>query len=229
MPPFPPKNQNQERSGDKKVSACPLCRKKRVKEIKIGQELYRFCFFCELIYSDPENHISPQEEKARYLEHDNNLANEGYVNMFKDFIKRGVKPFIKGVGQAIDYGCGPEPVLGELLKREGFKVHLFDPIFFPADISNWRADLITCTEVLEHMARPREFWENIGFNLRPGGVLVLMTHFHPGPEGFPEWWYHRDPTHITFYNPHTLNWIEEEFPLQLIFQDAQKLAVFKKE
>lgn len=209
---------------------CSLCGREKLKKKKMSQGIYGFCSNCQLISLDPQNLISLQEEKERYLEHDNTLENEGYVKMFKEFISRAVNPLVKVRGKALDYGCGPEPVLGELLHREGFSVEVFDPFFFPQkELEKGSFDLITCTEVLEHISDAGDLWERVLSLLRPEGVFALMTHFHPGWEDFPGWWYHRDPTHITFYNQRTLEWINENMPLELLYQDSHKVASFRKQ
>ncbi len=209
---------------------CFLCGWGKREEKSLSQGIYRFCPNCELISLDPRNLISLREEKERYLEHDNTLENEGYVKMFNDFISRAVNPFVGSPGQVLDYGCGPEPVLGELLLRMGFQVEVFDPFFYPQKkLEKESFDLITCTEVLEHISKAADFWGMVFSLLRPGGLLAIMTHFHPDWEEFPGWWYHRDPTHITFYNRRTLDWITENMPFELLYQDNHKMASLRKQ
>jgi hypothetical protein len=53
--------------------------------------------------------------------------------------------------------------------------------------------------------------------LAPGGILGVMTMFHPGEGSFADWWYRRDPTHVCFYNEATMRWIGERYGLRTDF------------
>ncbi len=59
------------------------------------------------------------EERAEYDLHENSIEDMGYVNYLDNFLIKAVDPYINE-GQALDFGCGPEPVLAELLKRGVF-------------------------------------------------------------------------------------------------------------
>ncbi|MFO8059329.1 MAG: class I SAM-dependent methyltransferase [Bacillota bacterium] len=149
--------------------------------------------------------------------------------MLTDFLERAVLPFSDG-GCALEFGCGPGPVLGDLLRGRGFTVDLYDPFFYPAeDYLDCSYDLVTSTEVFEHLSRPREVLCRLCRVIRPGGTLAIMTHLHPGRRRFADWWYHRDPTHVTFYSRETLNWICKQWPLTLLYTDSFKLATFRRE
>ena len=56
----------------------------------------------------------------------------------------------------LDYGCGYAPALADILKKDGFRVELYDPFFFPnKEIFLRKFKFITCSEVVEH------FFENL--------------------------------------------------------------------
>ena len=79
---------------------------------------------------------------------------------------------------------------------------LFGPACPPTPDAGW--DLITCTEVLEHLQQPLATLETLRTRLRPGGILAVMTEWPPPPDRFRRWHYRRDPTHVAFYGPATL-------------------------
>jgi len=54
---------------------------------------YYYCCHCSFISKDDEHLLPPEEEKQRYLKHDNNLENSGYVNMLETFINESIIPF----------------------------------------------------------------------------------------------------------------------------------------
>ena len=83
---------------------------------KMGKRDYFRCPECDLIFVPEEFHLSSIDEEARYLLHNNTLSNEGYVNMFMEKIKL-IRQYCPGIMSVLDYGCGHEPVLTELLQR----------------------------------------------------------------------------------------------------------------
>jgi len=195
------------------------------------EESYYHCQNCDLIFIDEADIIDSTEEKERYAQHDNNNQNKGYVKMFKRFINQVLELHINlgKIETALDFGCGPGPVLADLLKEGGLKVDIYDPYFYPEKVFKGKEyDLITSTEVFEHLKNPLNEIELLLEHLKDGGYLALMTSYHPGPDEFEDWWYKWDPTHITFYNQNTFREIAERFLLEIVFADGEKYCLFKK-
>jgi hypothetical protein len=162
---------------------------------------------------------------ARYLEHNNDPTNPGYVKMFEDFLDVTL-PWCQG-HRALDFGSGPGPVLAGILRDKGWEVDLYDPYFAPdRAFVQHRYNLITCTEVMEHVKDPLATWQLLAGCLERDGVLAVMTHFHSGTKSFKDWWYIRDATHVCFYNRSTMEWLAQEFGLSLVYCDDFKTTVF---
>lgn len=155
--------------------------------------------------------MPPPLEKKEYLRHNNSLACRGYVKMFDDFIDACVLPFHPAPETSLDFGSGPEPVLATLLERRGLAVDIYDVYFAPDKVyEHNRYDLITATEVFEHLASPLETLRLLARHVKPNGIVVVMTLFHPrDDQAFLDWWYRRDPTHITFFTPRTFQVMAE--------------------
>ena len=131
--------------------------------------------------------------------------------------------------RVLDYGCGPCPVLVDLLRRAGYDAVGYDPLFAPdADLSR-PFDTVISVETFEHFANPRAELHRIASLLRPGGHLIITTLFHHGPAGIPNWWYARDKTHVSFYSPATLRWICEHFSFTTLYCDDKNLAILRNE
>ena len=60
-------------------------------------------------------------------------------------------------------------------------------------------DVITLSEVAEHLFEPAVEFERLGRLLKPGGWLGVMTCFQTDDTSFARWHYRRDPTHVVFY------------------------------
>lgn len=190
---------------------------------------YYHCSTCDLIALDEGYILGPRDEQKRYQLHQNTIENEGYVNTFTTFIEKSWIDRLQGVKRALDYGCGPEPVLQVLLSRMGIPTDIYDPYFFPEqDFLQHRYDLITCTEVLEHCKSPLAVLRQLESLLAEGGVLAVTTLFHTTTDNFSKWWYRRDPTHICFYSPRTFAWLESNFSLKVEFTDKHGICVLRK-
>ena len=196
-------------------SVCPLClgpgpfglgSHRAWKERRFFQ-----CPECDLFFVPSQDQITPENERARYETHRNDLGQRG----FRDFLMKTVdllthhaKPPLK----ILDYGSGPEPSMSQLLREVGYEVSLYDPYFQP-QMPSGDFDLILLHEVFEHLREPRAELKKIRQLLRPGGCLVIRTELRPAD--FENWWYARDNTHIIFPSNQTMAWIAKDFGFTL--------------
>lgn len=208
---------------------CKICGSSNLEIIDI-EDKYYYCQDCEVIFVETAEIVDQTEEKERYEGHDNNHQNDGYVRMFENFIEAVIEPYINTnqINSALDFGCGPGPVLADLLEPRELEVDIYDPYFFPKKVFlNKNYDLITSTEVFEHFSDPVKEMELLTSHLKEGSYLAVMTSFHPGPEDFEDWWYKWDPTHIVFYNQQTFKKIASDFDLDIVYSDQEKYILFK--
>ncbi|MBL7048085.1 MAG: class I SAM-dependent methyltransferase [Nitrospira sp.] len=150
--------------------------------------------------------------------------------MFKNFIDKGIRPYSLHKGLALDFGCGPGPVLATLLKDLGYEVDTYDIHFEPnTGYTEKRYDLITATEILEHLDDPLPVIMSLKNLLNQNGVLAFMTRFHSNdPEAFLNWWYRRDKTHISFYTPKTFRYIAEKASLKILLTDERDTCILSR-
>lgn len=212
------------------MTPCPACTAAALsfEDVQLHCTTHR-CTRCGLIFKDRSCFPTQAQELKKYREHNNSLENAGYVAMFEQFLDFALAHVPHRVRTALDYGSGPAPVLAQLLKRRGFETAIYDKYFAPDPLpESARFDLVTCTEVIEHVADPAAFLAQLKAHTEPGGTIALMTQFHDGSEAlYRTWWYRRDPTHLCFFTPRTLQTLAASLGLEYIGDDGKKIAVLQ--
>lgn len=200
---------------------CKICgsitKEEFDKQIKVNT------YFCDCGFIFQDRVIDGDVEYDHYAKHDNSFENKGYVNMFERFIDK-TKDYI--VGDCLEYGCGPGPVLAELLKQQGHFVKTYDKYFdHDDDYDNYMYDTVTMTEVIEHFDEPMEELKKIKDLLKPNGRLIIQTMFIQEP--FFDWWYRRDYTHISFFNEEVFKLIAELLGFNILYTDNSSIIVLE--
>ncbi len=196
---------------EKERTACPVCRAVSPRPFKQadGRD-YRRCQACEATFLDPGQRPTAEEEFSHYRHHENDPGDARYrtfLSKLSDPLLTRLKPGMTG----LDYGCGPGPALAAMLGEAGLSMALYDPFFHPdRDALQRRYDVVTLSEVAEHFFEPAEEFERLDSLLKPGGWLGIMTCFQTEDARFATWHYRRDPTHVVFYRPVTLQVIAEQ-------------------
>ena len=202
-----------------------------------GGTLWR-CQTCRFVFRDP---LLPDGEYER-------LYARGSLNLWdsesaprEDF--RLIRKLIAGYGGAsakvLDVGC----YTGQLLKSlpDSFQLYGIEPNRLAAMVAADRGitlissaqecanqlrqtfDVILLCDVIEHVAKPKDFLQTLGKSLKPGGWLVVST----GNSDSWLWrltkarfWYCHFPEHISFVGTHWLSTVPQTIqlkPRQLVF------------
>lgn len=196
--------------------ACPLCTAAvGAAVITTGGGDYRHCAACDLVFLEPGQRPSSAVELAHYRTHDNRVDDPAY----RRFLGQLAEPLMRRLAPGaagLDVGAGPGPALAAMLAERGFPTAVYDPFFAPdRSALDRRYDFIACTEVVEHLHTPAREFALFDRLLNPGGWLGLMTELRPPLSGFLQWYYHRDPTHVSFYSVATMRWIARRFGWRL--------------
>ena len=190
------------------------------------QHYYR-CPDCHSVAMHPQDYLTPEEEKVRYLTHNNDVNDPRYQKFVHPVI-RAITTQTQVHYQGLDYGAGTGPVITKLLREKGYSMTTFDPMFIPnPEALTTTYDFIVCCEVAEHFHDPNREFNRFHQLLNPGGLLVIKTELLTPEIDFPNWYYINDPTHTLFYSPEGMRRILSQHGFQSV-DISPRLVMAKK-
>ncbi len=208
---------------------CPLCchvgNKSLTHRTRKGRRYWR-CHECQLLFIDPTARPGRRLERDLYRQHRNSPEHPGYVTFLRQLIDPAL-PLLNPDMQGLDYGCGPGPTLSVLLGREGLVCADYDPLFFP-EISPGPFDFIFASECFEHFHAPATELTRLQQLLREGGYLFIMTYLWQDDMDLRNWAYLCDPTHVSFYQRRTVDYICRQYGFRLLTSDDIRIVLLQK-
>jgi cyclopropane fatty-acyl-phospholipid synthase-like methyltransferase len=94
----------------------------------------------------------------------------------------------------------------------GYTAASYDPFFAPdEELLQRQYDFVLCIEVAEHFFAPSIEFNRLHQLLRSDGWLALMTKLVTAEQSLETWWYTKDPTHVSLYSRHTIDWIQKKW------------------
>ncbi|MDB9314963.1 class I SAM-dependent methyltransferase [Spirulina sp. CS-785/01] len=199
-------------SSGQKSSSCPICQQSPVIPfLSVGGRDYWRCCHCQGTFLAAEQLPTAREERDCYDLHENDGADGGY----RRFLNRLLEPLLgrlQGRQEGLDYGCGPNPVLAQMVRDAEHSMAVYDPFFYCDRTPLQRQyDFITCTEVVEHFYHPAQEFALLSRLLKTGGWLAIMTCFQTDDAAFANWHYRREFTHVTFYREFTFQILAQQW------------------
>jgi len=188
---------------------------------------YYRCKRCLFIRMDPMRILSPEDERSRYLKHQNDPTDPGYRAFLENFITKGILPYASADARVLDFGSGPVPALSFLLSERGYRVSAYDSCFAP-DRASFQGpfDIIAVHEVAEHVRFPYRVFSRLRRRLAPNGFIAVRTRYAPETsEGFERWWYREDSTHISFFNRRSMAALADRLGMNIAKDDGKEFAV----
>jgi SAM-dependent methyltransferase len=190
---------------------CPLCCSTAAAYYTGRHGEYFDCPQCRGVFLSPDDHPSLADERARYETHNNDIHDPQYQAFVAPIVEAVVDTFTP-VHTGLDFGCGTGPVISHLLGQKGYPVDLYDPFFHNAPhVLENRYDYIICCEVMEHLRQPAREFARLSNLLKPAGHLICMTTLLTDDVVFDTWTYKNDLTHLFFYRPQTIIYIEKNY------------------
>ena len=211
--------------GDNLDLACPLCGEIESSLFLQGRRTFWRCSNCQLIFVPAKFHLSLDQEKAEYDQHENSPRDMGY----RKFLSRTLDPVLARISpgsRGLDFGSGPGPTLSKMFQEAGHSIEIYDPFFAPNDsVLAQKYDFVTATEVVEHLRNPQvdlaRIWNCVG----QGGLLAIMTKLALGHDEFSKWHYKNDPTHVSFYSRATFQWLAKQWNAKLTFEGSDVMIL----
>jgi hypothetical protein len=213
-------------SKEKEVSnLCPLCKGGKHVYYRHGKRIYYQCEKCDSIFLDENYRLTPDREKKRYLEHNNDVNDNRYQN-FVEPITSAILNKFKSHHTGLDYGAGTGPVITKILKDYSYNIKTYDPYFhnYPEYLKK-KYDYIACCEVIEHFYNPYSEFKKLKNMVKKTGALYCQTNLYNKSINFKNWYYKNDPTHVFFYTEKSIFWIKENFAFHDVTIDS-RLIIF---
>ncbi|MBB1322305.1 class I SAM-dependent methyltransferase [Shewanella sp. SR43-8] len=202
------------------MSSCPLCHHDTVAFHQDKKRAYVRCPQCFMVSVPTAFYWDEAAEKAHYDCHHNDFADAGYQH----FLSRTLTPLLTRVkpnANGLDFGCGEGAVLSQMAAKHGINVANYDLFYHPdTRVLSQQYDFVCLTEVIEHIADAQTLVEQLSQLVLPGGILAVMTKRVSDLDGFINWHYKIDPTHINFYALETFEWIARQQGWQLEVIDS---------
>ncbi|WP_310277777.1 class I SAM-dependent methyltransferase [Rheinheimera soli] len=181
-----------------------------------------------MVFADRSTLLTAQQEKAQYDLHQNQLDDQGY----RKFLSRLSLPLLTALTEeqstGLDFGCGPGPLLAQMLTEAGKQMQVWDPFYAPEpQVLQQKYHFVSCTEAIEHFINPANEWSLWLNLLLPQGILAVMTKRYTDQNSFNNWHYKNDPTHISFFHQRTFEFLAQRDQLRLEFP-ADDVVLFKK-
>ncbi len=199
---------NDEGGGDdQRTTRCTLCGTESQFFQKDSARRYFRCPCCRLVFVDPRDLPSRENEYAHYQLHQNDPRDRRY----RDFLNRLFEPMnarLTARSRGLDFGSCPGPALSLMFTEAGHTMQIYDPFYAPdPSVLQGLYDFITASEVAEHFHQPGEEFARLWSLLHPHGWLGIMTKRLRDADSFGTWHYKLDPTHVSFFSLETFHWL----------------------
>lgn len=191
---------------------CTLCGFELIHKI---DEHYYDCDICKAILLDEIHYLKADEEKAIYEAHVNDVTDIRYQDFTSPITNFVFKNFL-AAHKGLDFGSGTGPVISSELMKKGYDIVQYDPFFAPEqNLLNHYYDYIASCEVFEHFYQPKKEIDRLVSLLNDNGCLLIMTIIYHEGIDFKNWSYRKDPTHVFIYRKETIEYIANEYQLEI--------------
>jgi SAM-dependent methyltransferase len=206
---------------------CPLCNHQAQFFLQDKKRAFYVCPHCGLVMADPKSHIRPSIEIQRY-----GRAQKGtkqrQLSQFLMPLLAQINLQQSGTLSGLNFGRVLDAQCLQSINEAGHSVKQYDP-FFAADHSVLQTtyDFVCSYKVFEHFRHPNKEWQLLSRLVKPGGWLAISTPLMTDLRHFNKWHYKNNPTHVSFYQRQTFEYLTENSEFTLLFV-SQALILMQK-
>ncbi|MCL1117912.1 methyltransferase domain-containing protein [Shewanella aestuarii] len=206
---------------------CPLCTHQVRFFIQDKKRAFYTCPECGIVIADPKSHLMPNIEKQRYGRAPKS-AKQRQLSQFIMPLLEQINQQQAGALSGLNFGRLLDLQCLQKIEQSGHSVNQYDP-FFAADhrVLQKSYDFVCSYKVFEHFRNPSKEWQLLTRLVKPGGWLAISTPLLTDLNHFDKWHYKNNPTHVSFYQQQTFEYLAENSEFTLLFA-SQALILMQK-
>ncbi|MBR9728617.1 class I SAM-dependent methyltransferase [Shewanella intestini] len=210
------------------MTLCPLCTHQANFFIQDKKRAYYLCPHCGLVFAAPNSHVLPNIERQRYARAQE-ISKQKSLSQF-------IFPLLEHIAQqqpnqtlsGLNFGRVLDSNSLEQITQAGHILNQYDP-FFAAnqEVLNQQYDFVCCYRVFEHFRSPQKEWRLLSQLVRPNGWLAISTPLLNNLQQFEKWHYKTNPTHVSFYQQLTFEYMATNASFTLLFASKDFILMQK--
>ncbi|MGX9461778.1 class I SAM-dependent methyltransferase [Shewanella sp. A14] len=209
------------------MSQCPLCSHPADFFVQDKKRAFYACPQCSLVFASPNSHVMPNVERQRYGRAQK-IVKQKQLSQFVLPLLKQISQQKTGMLHGLNFGRVLDLQSQQTIADAGHQVNQYDP-FFAADQSvlKQRYDFVCCYRVFEHFRHPHREWRLLNQLIKPSGWLAISTPLLTDKTTFEKWHYKNNPTHVSFYQQVTFEYLALNSDFELLFA-SKDLVLMQK-
>ncbi|NRD72041.1 methyltransferase domain-containing protein [Shewanella sp. VB17] len=206
---------------------CPLCHNTQTWLFHRNKkrDVYT-CNHCNLVFSDASAHLPPQVEKLRYQQ--SCQKKQSALSQFMFNLSAQCQQGTTSPLSGLNFGRVLQTSSLSKINSQQHSMVQYDPFFAPDhELLKRHYDYIGCYQVFEHFRSPFKEWALLSSMLKPGGWLAINTKLLTDLSSFDRWHHKNNPTHVSFYQHSTFEFLAEQTGFKLSFAPNDLILVQK--
>lgn len=185
------------------------------------------CPHCEFVFANSLNFLPPEVKRTRYIKAQTN-AKQAKLLLFVQALSSQLSQLNTGQLTGLNFGRSLPDESYDLLASNNHHIFNYDP-FLSEDLGTLRQsyDFVCSYHVIEHFANPRKEWLTLSRLIKPEGWLAISTKILTNLSGFAKWHHKNNPTHVSFYQPQTFQFLADLYGFKLLFATDELILMQK--
>lgn len=209
------------------MNVCPLCNHCADFFVQDKKRAFYACPQCGLIFADSKSYLMPNLERQHYGRAQKKSKQKQLTQFILPLLDQ-ISLQQTGTLKGLNFGRVLDEQSQQTILNTGNLVNQYDP-FFAADQSVLKQhyDFVCCYRVFEHFRHPHREWMLLNQLIKPGGWLAISTPLLTDKDHFAKWHYKNNPTHVSFYQQATFEYLAFNSDFELLFA-SKDLVLMQK-